>query len=199
MQSYVLYTLWGSLFFPRPDRWNEVSPRTWAGNNFERQGPVEKRVEIDRVRTYPFSPPFSSFSSLSCSFHYVLSFSIDRRLPEIWILCSKNFLGKLLWSTQGFVTLPIILNPQRAILWLRRVSPLPSQPLQTGRFCGAKGSSSLWEMESKSNLTWGKAPPLWLAQYCGYPPPSPPPSCSGYQLRAVVSCSLLVGVGRGVI
>ncbi|XP_034290110.1 rho GTPase-activating protein 4 isoform X1 [Pantherophis guttatus] len=32
----------------RPDRWNEVSPRTWAGNNFERQGPVEKRVEVDR-------------------------------------------------------------------------------------------------------------------------------------------------------
>ncbi|XP_013928429.1 PREDICTED: rho GTPase-activating protein 4-like [Thamnophis sirtalis] len=32
----------------RPDRWNEVSPRTWAGNNFERQGPTEKRVEVDR-------------------------------------------------------------------------------------------------------------------------------------------------------
>ncbi|XP_007420567.1 rho GTPase-activating protein 4 [Python bivittatus] len=32
----------------RPDRWNDVSPRTWAGNNFERQGPVEKRVEVDR-------------------------------------------------------------------------------------------------------------------------------------------------------
>uniref|UniRef100_A0A8C5RQG4 Rho GTPase activating protein 4 n=1 Tax=Laticauda laticaudata TaxID=8630 RepID=A0A8C5RQG4_LATLA len=92
----ILQSTQAKTFHPveRPDRWNEVSPRTWAGNNFERQGPVEKRVEVDRVRACPFY--LSPFSSLYCSLHRVFSFSIDRRLPGIWILCSKNFLGKLL-------------------------------------------------------------------------------------------------------
>uniref|UniRef100_A0A8D0B5E5 Rho GTPase activating protein 4 n=1 Tax=Salvator merianae TaxID=96440 RepID=A0A8D0B5E5_SALMN len=32
----------------RPDRWSEVSPRPWGGNNSEKQGPTEKRVEVDK-------------------------------------------------------------------------------------------------------------------------------------------------------